>query len=178
MIAFDRPGFGHSTRPRDRLWTPAAQAELLYAALALLGVERPAIVGHSLGATVALAWALDHPDDVHSLVLLAGYYYPTPRADALLTAPVALPGLDDAMRYNGHCAEARALLGPTMKLTFSPRGVPPDFFPIYTLLTKDQEYTGQGQDYYEQRYRERVLWALSQRAVKLGMKMVAIEQPA
>ena len=49
---------------------------------------------------------------------------------------------------------------------------------IYTMLTKGEEYTDQGQDYYEQRYRERVLRALSQRAAKLGMKMVPIEQPA
>lgn len=49
---------------------------------------------------------------------------------------------------------------------------------IYTMLTKGEEYTDQGQDYYEQRYRERVLQALSQRAAKLGMKMVPAEQPA
>ena len=52
---------------------------------------------------------------------------------------------------------------------------------IYTMLTKGQEYTDQGQDYYEERYRERVLRALSQRAAKLGMQMVPIapvEQPA
>jgi transposase len=49
---------------------------------------------------------------------------------------------------------------------------------IYTMLTKGQEYTDQGQDYYEERYRQRVLRALSQRAAKLGMKVVAIEQPA
>ena len=40
------------------------------------------------------------------------------------------------------------------------------------------EYTDQGQDYYEERYRERVLRSLSQRAAKLGLKMVPIEQPA
>ena len=39
------------------------------------------------------------------------------------------------------------------------------YFDAYrTMLTKGQEYTDQGQDYYEQRYRERVLRALSQRA--------------
>src|SRR5882672_11077557 len=43
---------------------------------------------------------------------------------------------------------------------------------IYTLLTQGQEYTDQGQDYYEERYRERVLRALSQRAAKLGMQMI------
>ena len=49
---------------------------------------------------------------------------------------------------------------------------------IYIMLTRGEEYTDQGQDYYEERYRERVLRALSQRAAKLGMKMVAVEQPA
>ncbi|MDP1773864.1 MAG: hypothetical protein Q8L15_16450 [Methylobacter sp.] len=49
---------------------------------------------------------------------------------------------------------------------------------IYTMLTKGEEYTDQGQDYYEERYRERVLRQLSQRAEKLGMKLVATEQPA
>ena len=45
---------------------------------------------------------------------------------------------------------------------------------IYTMLTKGQEYTDRGQDYYEERYRERVLRALSQRAAKMGLQMVPI----
>jgi transposase len=49
---------------------------------------------------------------------------------------------------------------------------------IYTMFTKGEEYTDQGQDYYEERYRERVLRNLSQRAAKLGMQMVPIEQSA
>lgn len=46
---------------------------------------------------------------------------------------------------------------------------------IYTLLTKGQEYTDQGQEYYETRYQQRVVNHLTQRAAKLGMKMVPIE---
>ena len=49
---------------------------------------------------------------------------------------------------------------------------------IYTMLTKGEEYTDQGQDYYEERYRERVLRQLALRAEKIGMKLVANEQPA
>ena len=45
-------------------------------------------------------------------------------------------------------------------------------------LTKGQEYTDQGQDYYEERFRERVLRALSPRAAELGMQMLPIAQPA
>jgi transposase len=49
---------------------------------------------------------------------------------------------------------------------------------IYTMLTKGQEYTDQGQDYYEERYRERVLRQLAMRADKMGMKLIAAEQAA
>jgi transposase len=49
---------------------------------------------------------------------------------------------------------------------------------IYAMLTKGQAYTDQGQDYYEERYRERVLHQLAKRAEKLGMKLVMNEQPA
>jgi transposase len=48
---------------------------------------------------------------------------------------------------------------------------------IYTMLTKGEEYTDQGQAYYEERYRERVLRQLFQRANKLGMQLVAAPQP-
>jgi transposase len=46
-----------------------------------------------------------------------------------------------------------------------------------TTLTKGQEYTDPGQDDYEERYRERVLRSLSQRAAKLGLKMVMRRRP-
>jgi transposase len=49
---------------------------------------------------------------------------------------------------------------------------------IYTMLTKGEEYTDQGQQYYEERYRERVLHHLAQRAEKMGMKLVEVEQIA
>jgi pimeloyl-ACP methyl ester carboxylesterase len=129
VIAFDRPGFGHSTRPRDRLWTPAAQATLLHAALAQLGVEQAVVVGHSMGAMVALALALDHLEDVRRLVLLGGYYYPSARIDALLTAPVALPVLGDVMRYTVTAVSARLLLNRLVQAMFAPREVPGHFIP-------------------------------------------------
>lgn len=127
VIAFDRPGFGHSSRPRDRLWTPRAQAKLLHEALALLGVERAVVVGHSMGAMVAMALALDHPGDVRRLVLLGGYYYPSARVDALLTAPVALPLLGDVMRYTVTAVSARLMLERMVEAMFAPREVPDDF---------------------------------------------------
>lgn len=46
---------------------------------------------------------------------------------------------------------------------------------IYSMLTKGEEYTDQGLDYYDERYRQRVLRQLSIRAEQLGMKLVASE---
>ena len=126
VIAFDRPGYGHSSRPRDRLWTPSAQAALLQAALAQLGVERPSVVGHSMGSMVALALALDFPADVHSLVLLGGYYYPGLRVDALLTAPVALPVIGDVMRYTVTALSGRLLLNKLVQAMFAPEPRAPE----------------------------------------------------
>ena len=130
VIAFDRPGFGHSSRPRDRLWTPTAQAGLLHTALASIGIERAVVVGHSMGAMVAMAMALDYPACVERVVLLGGYYYPGPRVDVLLTAPVALPVLGDAMRYTVTALSARLMLDGLAKGMFAPKEVPSAFFPL------------------------------------------------
>jgi hypothetical protein len=46
---------------------------------------------------------------------------------------------------------------------------------IYTLLTKGQEYNYQGQDYFEEWYRQRVLHNLTPRAAKMGMRVVPVE---
>ena len=53
VIVFDRPGFGHSDRPRNVVWTPDAQAELVKHALERLGVSNATVLGHSWGASVA-----------------------------------------------------------------------------------------------------------------------------
>ena len=99
VIAFDRPGYGHSARPRGTLWTPEEQAELIHKALSGLGVSRATVLGHSWGASVATSLALKYPESVSGLVLASGYYYPTARADvAVLSAP-ALPVLGDILSH-------------------------------------------------------------------------------
>jgi pimeloyl-ACP methyl ester carboxylesterase len=110
IIAFDRPGFGFSDRPRSTVWTPEAQAALLAAAFTELRIERPTVVGHSFGTLVALALALDHPNSVSRLVLLGGYYYATARLDAVLGSGPAIPGVGDVMRYT-----VSPLLGKAME---------------------------------------------------------------
>lgn len=71
ILMADRPGHGYSDRPEDGE-SLGVQAGLIAGALeALAPGEKAVIVGHSFGGAVALRIALDHPDKVKALVLLA-----------------------------------------------------------------------------------------------------------
>jgi pimeloyl-ACP methyl ester carboxylesterase len=141
VIAFDRPGYGHSDRPRGKIWSAGAQAELLYRALQQLGVEQPIVVAHSWGTMVALALALEHPEYVRSLVLLSGYYYPTPRVDVALLSPPAIPIIGDLMRYTISPLLGRMIWPAMLKKLFYPTRIPENFssqFPVWMALRPSQ----------------------------------------
>lgn len=127
VIALDRPGFGYSARPRDRLWTANAQADLLRKALARLGADRPILVGHSWGTLVAVAFALRHPNEVRGLVLMSGYYFPTARLDVPLLSPPAIPVLGDVIRYTLSPVLGRLMMSRIVARLFAPRPVPRRF---------------------------------------------------
>ncbi len=86
VIAFDRPGLGYTDRVSPDFdgafntdaESPADQAAMLQAAAAQLGASRPIVLGHSYGASVALAWGLNHPDATAGIVNLAGPSHPWP----------------------------------------------------------------------------------------------------
>ena len=99
MIVFDRPGYGHSGRPRGTLWTPEAQADLIHEALLELNASPAIVLGHSWGASVAVALGLKYEDSVKALVLASGYYYPTARVDVAAASGPAIPILGDILRY-------------------------------------------------------------------------------
>jgi pimeloyl-ACP methyl ester carboxylesterase len=132
VIIFDRPGFGHSDRPRGRMWTARQQAELLHKALRELGIERPVVVGHSWGAIVALAFAERHPADTSGLVLLSGYYFWTLRPDVLLVAPGAIPILGDILRYTISPLFGWLMTPLLKRILFSPARVPAQFHAEYS----------------------------------------------
>ncbi|MGJ9416472.1 alpha/beta fold hydrolase [Massilia sp. CMS3.1] len=120
VIAFDRPGYGYSERPRSTLWTPDAQARLLHRALQGIGVDSAIVLGHSWGTMVALAMGLQVPDFVRGLVLLSGYYYPTLRLDVPLAAQPAIPIIGDVMRYTVSPLVSRMLWPLVCKHMFAP----------------------------------------------------------
>jgi pimeloyl-ACP methyl ester carboxylesterase len=132
-IAVDRPGYGYSHRPRDRLWTASAQAALLVKAMRALGIVRPVVVGHSWGALTAAALAVEHGSALRGAVLLSGYYFPTGRMDVWLFSPPAIPVLGDVLRHTIGPPAAALMAKRLVPKMFAPRPVPRAFVEEFPL---------------------------------------------
>ena len=141
VIVPDRPGYGHSDRPRGTIWSPERQADLMLELLDQVGVERPVVAGHSWGAMVASAMAIAAPERLRALLLLSGYYFPTARADVPLLSGPAIPMLGDALAYTAAPLVARAILPGLLKRIFQPLPVDPRFrarYPVEMSLRPEQ----------------------------------------
>ena len=71
IVILDRPGSGYSTRPAGAAATLGAQAQIISRFCDVLRLGRPLVVGHSLGGAIALALAINHPEQVSGLALLS-----------------------------------------------------------------------------------------------------------
>lgn len=71
VIVPDLPGFGYSTKPTGIDYTTDLFARTLRDALQAIGVEKCALIGNSLGGAVSIYMALEYPDFVDRLVLMA-----------------------------------------------------------------------------------------------------------
>lgn len=76
LIFIDRPGHGHSERGGVANSSPIRQAALVKGVLDRLGIGRAVVVGHSLGASVAAAFALAYPATTAGLVFVAPASHP------------------------------------------------------------------------------------------------------
>lgn len=124
VLAPDRPGYGASARPHDRVWTLKAQADALAELLRSENAAPAVVVAHSLATQIALHLAHDHPDVVRGLVLVSGYYYPRFRADAVAAGLAATPGLGDVYRHTLGAPVADLVAGPAVKTMFAPFAKP------------------------------------------------------
>lgn len=81
VIAYDLRGRGDSDKPEDGYSIPLHAADLAEF-IDELGVERPILLGHSLGALIALYFAAHFPDKLSKLVLVdAGAPFPWKTAE-------------------------------------------------------------------------------------------------
>ena len=116
VFAYDLRGRGDSDKPEDDYSIPIHAAELVEM-LDELGLERPILIGHSLGALIALYFAAHYPDRLSKLVLVdAGAPLPwkTPEEQpAWLTASISRLG-KPTLSYDDYLKALKAapFLGP------------------------------------------------------------------
>jgi pimeloyl-ACP methyl ester carboxylesterase len=76
IVAFDLLGFGSSPRPRSSEYSYEDHCRAIIASLDASGVRGPVtLVGHSMGALIALRLAAERPDLVRNLVLIGTPIY-------------------------------------------------------------------------------------------------------
>jgi len=120
VIAYDRPGMGHSTRAKRDGHTMKSQANAAARVLEQTGEGPALVIAHSLGAGVALRLALDHPHLVSGLVLIAPACNPYPWKPAWWARLSATPIIGALF-----CNLIIPWLGPPL----SPQSVANNFWP-------------------------------------------------
>jgi len=135
-IAFDRPGHGHSERRNHRDITVEVQAQMLHAALRELQIEHPILVGHSWGGALALAYAIEFPNDVSGLVLLAPAVYESHDGVSFLSKLPDFPIIGDALNFL-----FTPLLGAWLVRTDITKAFAPDPIPKHYLRHVLSEWT-------------------------------------
>jgi pimeloyl-ACP methyl ester carboxylesterase len=146
VTAFDRPGHGRNRAPGGG--GPWLQAAELNASMRALGLVRPVLVGHSFGGAVALAHALQFPDETAGVVALAPIAFPEPRLEHVLFAPRAVPGPMGFWCHSVGRMTDPVLLPILWRAMFLPQAPPPRFeeeFP-FDLAGQADRVLSDGQD--------------------------------
>ncbi|MGN7100734.1 alpha/beta fold hydrolase [Ralstonia holmesii] len=105
VIVIDRPGAGRSVRGVDSPANIYAQAGMVAQCIEKLGLDKPVLVGHSLGGAISLAVGLNHPQVIRRLALIAplthaesappgafgGLVLPSPLVRRLVSWTLAIP---------------------------------------------------------------------------------------
>lgn len=148
VILVDRAGLGWSDRQGRRGNSPAYQAAMLRDVLDRLGVERAIIVGHSWGGALAAAFALDYPERVAGLALLAPPLFPHMRSMTWLYALFATPILGWLYAYTLALPLGAPFIGIGLGSAFLPQ-LPPSGYVKSTaamLLLRPKTFLANARD--------------------------------
>jgi pimeloyl-ACP methyl ester carboxylesterase len=148
VILIDRPGHGWSTRARQEDSTPAIQGRMIEQALEKLDVARAILVVHSWAGALGARMALDHPQDVAGLVMLAPVAYPWPGGVGWYNKLVTTPLIGPLLAYTITLPLGTFLTGPGARSVFLPQTMPPDFVSdtATPLLLRPREFLANARD--------------------------------
>jgi pimeloyl-ACP methyl ester carboxylesterase len=130
VIRVDRPGSGYSPRASGVSARLPVQAEAMAALIRTLGLKKPLLVGHSLGGALALNLALDYPELVGGLALLA----PLTQAQEIEEIPevfrpmiIRSPAIRRALAWTVAAPAGMLRAETTLAEIFAPDPVPEEF---------------------------------------------------
>ncbi|MEH6726154.1 MAG: alpha/beta hydrolase [Hyphomicrobiales bacterium] len=127
VIAFDRPGYGYSTRSA-KIWpNPEVQADQIHQALEKLGIENPVIIGHSLAGSVVMAYLLKYQDTVAGAVLLAGATHSWDTGVSANVQLAGIPGLGQMFANTLVMPVGQLVFDGAVKGVFAPEKPTPDY---------------------------------------------------
>lgn len=127
VIAFDRPGYGYSTRSSSRWPDPVVQADLIHQALEALNIDKPVIVGHSLAGSVVMAYLLKYPNSASGAVLLAGATHPWDTGVSANVQLAGLPGLGTIFSHTLVMPVGQVVFEQAVKGVFAPEEPTPNY---------------------------------------------------
>src|SRR3981189_1144706 len=148
VILIDRPGHGWSTRAEPADSTPAVQARMTDQALQELGVGPVILVVHSWSGALGARMALDYPQRLAGLVMLAPVAYPWPGGVGWYNKAVTTPVIGALLAYTITLPLGYFLAGPGARGVFLPQLMPDGFFrdTATPLLLRPREFLANARD--------------------------------
>jgi pimeloyl-ACP methyl ester carboxylesterase len=148
VILIDRPGHGWSTRTRLEDSTPEIQGRMIAEALAKLGINEAILVVHSWSGALGARMALDYPDRVAGLVMLAPVAYPWPGGVGRYNKIVAMPVIGPLLAYTITLPLGTFLVEPGARGVFFPQTVPDGYISdtATNLLLRPREFLANAHD--------------------------------
>ncbi|MBV8638293.1 MAG: alpha/beta hydrolase [Candidatus Eremiobacteraeota bacterium] len=128
VIVLDRPGAGYSIRHDGTSAGLRTQAATIASFIRALGLERPLVVGHSLGGAIALALALDFPEVPRALALIAPLTQAAQRAPKpFRTLEISSPWMRRLVAHTVAVPLSMFRARDAVRGIFAPEPVPADF---------------------------------------------------
>jgi pimeloyl-ACP methyl ester carboxylesterase len=148
VILIDRPGHGWSTRARAEDSTPAVQARMTDQALQELGVGPVILVVHSWSGALGARMALDYPQRLAGLMMLAPVAYPWPGGVGWYNKAVTTPVIGALLAYTITLPLGYFLAGPGARGVFLPQLMPDGFVrdTATPLLLRPREFLANARD--------------------------------
>lgn len=170
VVLIDRPGHGWSTRERLTDSTPAIQGRMIDEALQKLDVPRAIVVVHSWAGALGLRLALDYPQRVAGLVMLAPVAYSWRGGVGRYNKIVTTPVIGSLLAYTITLPLGLLLTEPGTRGVFLPQTMPDDYIQsaMVRLLLRPREFLSNAWD----------LVTLKTSVIEQSLRYATIKAPA